>query len=79
MLNALSIVAKPAGRYVHWRVVLSSSTHLLVNVAMIILFIRALVLTFGTGMEKTEDDVRCPHMRPYGHPFGQVARACRPS
>ena len=58
MLNALSIVAEPAGRYVHWGVVLISLTNLLVIVAMIIVFILALVVPFGSGKKQTDERER---------------------
>ena len=49
------MVTDPAGRYVHWGVILISVTNLLVIVAMVILFVLALVVPFGSG-KKTSDD-----------------------
>lgn len=46
MIRALTEAADPAGRYVHWGVILISLTNLLVIVGMVILFILALVVPF---------------------------------
>ena len=57
MVSALSIVSDPAGRYVHWGVVLISVTNLLVILAMVILFVLALVVPFP-GARHSDDQER---------------------
>lgn len=57
MVSALSMVTDPAGRYVHWGVLLISMTNLLVIVAMVILFVLALVLPFP-GTRHADDQER---------------------
>jgi len=52
------MVTDPAGRYVHWGVVLISVTNLLVIVAMVILFVLALVVPFGSGHDQENDQER---------------------
>jgi cbb3-type cytochrome oxidase subunit 3 len=54
-VSALSFVTDPAGRYIHWGVILISMTNLLIIVAMVIVFVLALVVPFGSG-EKSNDD-----------------------
>jgi len=51
------MVSNPAGRYVHWGVVLISVTNLLVIVAMVILFVLALVVPFP-GEKQSDDQER---------------------
>ena len=58
MMSALSIVTESAGRYVHWGVVLISVTNLLVIVAMVLLFVLALVVPFGSGHDQENDQER---------------------
>ena len=60
MISALAIVTDPAGRYVHWGVVQISVTNLLVIVAMVILFILALVVPFGSGKKPDDRERRQP-------------------
>lgn len=55
MLSALSIATESAGRYVHWGVVLISVTNLLVIAAMVLLFVLALVVPFGSGHDQEND------------------------
>jgi hypothetical protein len=57
VVSALSIVSDPAGRYVHWGVVLISVTNLLVIVAMVILFVLALVVPVP-GARSSDDQER---------------------
>jgi hypothetical protein len=47
-----------AGRYVHWGVVQISLTNLLIIVAMIVVFVLALVLPFPRGHEQENSDDR---------------------
>ena len=54
-MSALSMVTDPAGRYVHWGVVLISVTNLLVIAAMVLLFVLALVVPFGSGQDQESD------------------------
>ena len=58
MMSALSIVTESAGRYVHWGVVLISVTNLLVIVAMVLLFVLALVVPFGSGHDREDQEGR---------------------
>ncbi len=57
MVSALSIVTDPAGHYVHWGVILISVTNLMVIVAMVILFVLALVVPFP-GTRHVDDQER---------------------
>ena len=54
-MSALSMVTDPAGSYVHWGVVLISVTNLLVIAAMVLLFVLALVVPFGSGHDQESD------------------------
>ncbi|MEO8517899.1 MAG: hypothetical protein ABI438_01875 [Dermatophilaceae bacterium] len=56
-MSALVFEADPAGRYIHWGVVLISVTNLLVIVAMVILFILALLVPFP-GHGRGDDEER---------------------
>ena len=58
MMSALGFVTNPAGRYVHWGVILISTTNLLIIVAMVIVFVLALVVPFGSGEKTTGDQER---------------------
>ena len=60
VVSALSIVSDPAGRYVHWGVVLISVTNLLVILAMVILFVLALVVPFPGGKHSDDQERRQP-------------------
>jgi hypothetical protein len=57
-MSALGFVTDPAGRYVHWGVILISMTNLLIIVAMVIVFVLALVVPFGSGEKSTDDQER---------------------
>ncbi len=52
VMSALSSAADPAGRYVHWGVVQISLTNLLIIVAMVVVFILALVIPFGSSQDE---------------------------
>ena len=54
-MSALGMVSDPAGRYVHWGVVLISVTNLLVIAAMVLLFVLARVGPFGSGHDQETD------------------------
>ena len=54
-MSALVFATDPAGRYIHSGVVLISVTNLLVIVAMVILFVLALVLPFP-GTDRDDDE-----------------------
>lgn len=54
-MTGLSIVADGAGRYISWGVVQISVTNLAIIGAMILLFVLALVVPFGSG--HGEDDL----------------------
>ena len=51
-MSALSSAADPAGRYVHWGVVQISVTNLLIIVAMVVVFVLALVIPFGSRQDE---------------------------
>ncbi|MGN6609475.1 MAG: hypothetical protein ACTHMS_21010 [Jatrophihabitans sp.] len=51
----MSVLAEPAGRYVHWGVVQLSLTNLLIIVAMIVVFVLALVVPFPTSHDDDEE------------------------
>jgi large-conductance mechanosensitive channel len=57
-MSTLSIVTESAGRYVHWGVVLISVTNLLIIAAMVVVFVLALVVPFGSGHEQATDKER---------------------
>ncbi|MEP7034438.1 MAG: hypothetical protein ABI662_01865 [Dermatophilaceae bacterium] len=54
-MSAFSVVTETAGRYVHWGVVLISLTNLLIILAMVALFILALVVPFPSGHDEADD------------------------
>jgi large-conductance mechanosensitive channel len=55
-MSALSVVTESAGRYVHWGVFLISVTNLLVVVAMVFLFVLALVVPFPSRHGSQSDE-----------------------
>jgi len=57
-MRSLSIVAEGAGRYFHWGVIQISVANLLIIVAMIILFVLALVVPFPSGHGDEADQER---------------------
>jgi len=59
MMSALSIVTEDAaGRYVQWGVVQISVTNLVIIGTMILLFVLALVVPFGSGRGSRADRER---------------------
>jgi hypothetical protein len=51
-MTGLSIVAEGSGRYIHWGVIQISVANLIIIVSMIVLFVLALVVPFGSGQER---------------------------
>ncbi len=49
MMRSLSIVAENPGRYIHWGVIQISVANLSIIVAMVILFVLALIVPFPSG------------------------------
>ncbi len=62
MLPALTTV-DPAGRYIDWGVIQISVTNLAIILAMVILFVLALVVPFPHGSSAEQVDVRPPTSR----------------
>ena len=58
MIRSLSIVAEGPGRYVHWGVIQISVANLTIIVAMIVLFVLALVVPFPSGHGDEADQER---------------------
>jgi hypothetical protein len=57
-MNALSIVADGPGRYIHWGVVQISVSNLIIIGTMVLLFILALVVPFGSGHDRQAEQER---------------------
>lgn len=57
-LSTLSIAADSAGKYVHWGVVQISVTNLLIIAAMVVVFVLALVVPFGSGQDQEAEHER---------------------
>jgi large-conductance mechanosensitive channel len=57
-MSSFSIVAESAGRYLHWGVFLISVTNFLIIVAMVLLFILALLLPFGSRQDQGAEQER---------------------
>jgi hypothetical protein len=57
-MSALSSIASGAGHYVHWGVISISLTNLLVVLAMIALFVLALVVPFWPAARDGDNDDR---------------------
>jgi hypothetical protein len=54
-MTALSIVADGPGRYIHWGVVQISLSNLIIIGTMVLLFVLALVVPFGSGQGDGND------------------------
>jgi hypothetical protein len=58
MMSALSIVTEDVGKYVHWGVVQISVTNLVIIAAMVVLFVLALFVPFGSDHGSQADRER---------------------
>jgi hypothetical protein len=58
MMSALSLVTEDVGKYVHWGVVQISVTNLVIIGLMVLLFVLALVVPFGSGHSSQADRER---------------------
>ena len=57
-MTGLGIVADGAGRYIHWGVVQISVANLIIIGTMVLLFVLALVVPFGSGQDSQTDQER---------------------
>ena len=57
-MNSLSTTAEGAGRYIHWGVIQISVANLAIIVAMVVLFVLALVVPFPSGHGEDADQER---------------------
>lgn len=57
-MNSLGTAAVGAGRYIHWGVIQISVANLSIIVAMVVLFVLALVVPFPSGHGRDRDSER---------------------
>lgn len=57
-MNSLSTAAVGAGRYIHWGVIQISVANLSIIVAMVVLFVLALIVPFPSGQGQDRDEER---------------------
>ena len=58
VMTGLSIVADGPGRYITWGVVQISTSNLIIIGSMVVLFVLALVVPFGSGQDSQTDQER---------------------
>jgi len=57
-MRILSVVAEGPGRYIHWGVIQISVANLSIIVAMVVLFVLALIVPFPSGDGQDPDEER---------------------
>ena len=57
-MNSLSTIAEGPGRYIHWGVIQISVANLAIIVAMVVLFVLALIVPFPSGHGQDPDQER---------------------
>jgi hypothetical protein len=57
-MTGLSIVADGPGRYISWGVVQISTSNLIIIGSMVVLFVLALVVPFGSGQDRQTEQER---------------------